>query len=157
MAWSTHVPDLKRRPGEKWSPVTAGLVRRAFQPAYLSVTFKREGWEPLGFKQNDRVVVMVGTGEHQGRIRLNKSPVGPCELLPRKIGRSTAGQVLLTANLGRMAGLPDRAEKAVGVEFTKLDEGYVEIVLPDWPASSEVSEVRDMSHKAVRSRLGAPR
>jgi len=83
----------------------------------------------LGWSSGDKLEVLIGTGEHHGIMRVRKNnSVGEAEIVGRKAMKGDYFQI----SLGHQPMFVDRAEVARWCQFEKIEDGYVEIILPKW-------------------------
>lgn len=122
MAWET----LVKRGGRGGPALTGFTVRLAAKQ--VTIAIGRDVAAAAGLSTETRLVVLVGTGEHAGRLRLSKAATGRRLFLPK--GR--VGTMLL--KFARWPAITAEKAAAAAVEH-KLDadgEGALEITLPGW-------------------------
>ncbi len=83
----------------------------------------------FGWADGDKLEVLLGTDEHHGIIRMRKNnSVGDAVVTYRKALHG--GYVSIA--LGHQEMFIDRVEPAKWCQFERIDDGYVEIILPTW-------------------------
>lgn len=83
----------------------------------------------LGWSGGDKLEVLIGNGEHHGILRMRKNnSVGDAEVVHRKASKGDYFQIAL----GHQAMFVDKTQSPAWCQFEKVEDGFVEIVLPRW-------------------------
>lgn len=83
----------------------------------------------FGWSDGDKLEVLIGTDEHHGIIRLRKNnSAGDAVVAFRKALKGSYAQV----SLGNQPMFVDRAESGRWCQFEKIEDDYLEIILPRW-------------------------
>lgn len=120
---------VEKTSGPAHTGVGAGLAKVRGAPAKLQITLRRQVVETMGFKTTDRFVVLLGTDEHHGLIRIRKDKNGHIRLKERNGARES---IWWQFNLGHRGEFVDRSEKARPCQWEKIDLTTIEVVLPAW-------------------------
>lgn len=135
MAWNKFV--VTTRDALIGTGIKVTLSKRGDKPARLIMTFTQERAKAFGWCGGDKLEVMMGDGEHQGRVRLrkNNSAAGSAELEEKA---TAVGNKLpyFKVNFGVVPSLADRSEAARWAECELVDAGWVEIILPSWAVAA---------------------
>ncbi len=108
--------------------VTLAKVRGA--QAKMKFTVNETVAKSFGWSGGDKLEVLIGNGPDHGllRLRKNNSLSDAAEVVHRKANKGDYFQV----SLGHQPMFVDRVEAARWCQFEKVEDGYVEIVLPRW-------------------------
>ena len=109
--------------------VAASLSKMRKAPALLRFSFKPAVFDELGFAEGDRFVVLLGTGEDFGIVRLQKNKAGKAKAVRREVAR---GAYYFSISLRHRHEFVDRTEKSSDCQWEKIDLTTIEIVLPAW-------------------------
>lgn len=109
--------------------VSAGLAKMRNAPALLRFSIRPGVFAEMGFADGDRFVVMLGTGEDFGIVRLQKNKAGNVKAKRRETGH---GGHYFSISLRHRPEFVDRIEKARECQWEKVDLTTIEIVLPAW-------------------------
>ncbi len=114
----------------------------------LTVTFRPEllGPESAWLAGKPKVKVLVGGGEHQGQIRVERNS-GGAHMLHVSGGRHVQSLVRPCLVLRGLSWIPAQRHPATAVDHD-AGEGWVEITLPTWcatpPVGIQVSAIADV-------------
>lgn len=109
--------------------IKVSLAKVRGNTAKMKFSFSETVAKTLGWGKGDKLEVLIGNGEHHGIIRLRKNnSVGDGELIHRKAIKGDYFQMAL----GHQPMFVDRTEASKWCNFEKIEDGYVEIVLPRW-------------------------
>lgn len=142
MSWQ----ELRRSRGGRGAP---NGVRVSFRK-HFQISLGKDLCAEIGLKARDKVSLLLGAGEHAGRLRIIKDPDG-------QYAASALSQNSETLKIQRN-GLPGmRAEPHKGtiVEFART-EGGIEIKLPAWALPS-ASATRPLPPPAAKPAPQPPR
>jgi hypothetical protein len=152
MSFSTYKvitpADLARGTGLAASLQKTG---RGKTQAKLVLTCRPDVAAELGWAAEEMLEVAIGEDEHHGLLRLRPSAEGTARISHRTAGdgRSKRGGPFFMVNLGHVPLFVDRAETKRWVAFDRVDDGWVEIVLPAW------ADATGPKARADRARLSA--
>lgn len=128
MAWERPVLQIKS--ASVGTGVKVGLKRMRDAPAKMSVMLSGAAVQAIGWANDDGIEVMVGTAEHHGLVRLRKNnSVAQTRAMARKLAR---GSTYVLVPLGHLPMFVNRTESARWCQWEKVEDGWVEIVLPKW-------------------------
>lgn len=117
------------KPATVGTGVKVSLAKVRGNTAKMKFSFSEQVAKALGWEKGDKIEVLIGNGEHHGIIRLRKNnSVGDAELIHRKANKGDYYQLAL----GNQPMFIDRTEQSRWCQFEKVEDGYVEIVLPRW-------------------------
>lgn len=126
MAWETA--HIEIRPASVGTGIKATLWKRR-APARLRLSVSKAIGDDLGWKSQDMLEVLLGTGEHHGRLRLRKNnSIGKARVEFKQLRNGSYFSVLL----GHFHQFVDRSELAAWCVWEKTQEGWIEITLPRW-------------------------
>lgn len=109
--------------------IKVSLAKFRGNTAKMKFSITKAAAKDLGWSTGDKLEVLIGTGEHHGIIRVRKNnSVGEAEIVSRKAMKGDYFQI----SLGHQQMFVDRAEVARWCQFEKIEDGYVEIILPKW-------------------------
>lgn len=109
--------------------VKVGLAKFRNNTAKMKFSFSEPVAKALGWSKGDKLEVLIGNGEHHGIIRFRKNnSTGDAEVIHRKANKGDYFQLAL----GYQAAFVDRTEASRWCQYEKVEDGYVEIVLPRW-------------------------
>lgn len=135
MAWAKAHIEIK--PASVGTGVKASLKRTNKSAARLSLTISSATGEGLGWSGGDKIEVMIGEGEHHGLIRLRKNnSAGQAELAYREMARGA----WFSLRLGHQPAFVDRSESAAWCQWEKVEDGWIEVVLPTWADETAPSQ-----------------
>jgi hypothetical protein len=109
----------------------ASLKKVKSAPAQLTLSIRPAVVKQLGWADKNRIAVLLGEGDQRGLIRLAHSGDGSAVLSRREAGKGTRSEYYII-NLGHVPVFPDRSEAKRWVKFERLEDGWVEVVLPRW-------------------------
>ncbi len=132
------VTPAKERTGASAVLVKAGRSKKAG----LRITLKPETAEACGFTDRDRFVLLLGTGDDHGVIRLRKDAKGAATLKERTAGH---GSTYYQINLGHRPEFVNRSEKARDCNWETISLTEIEIVLPAWADETRPKKAVAMS------------
>lgn len=108
--------------------VKASLFKSKEQ-SVLKITIKQFVGDELGWKDGDKLLVLFGTGDDFGMIRLQRGKeAGTAEVC----AKSTQKGTWFSINLGSFPELPNERQSGLWCQWEKLNDDEVEIVLPSW-------------------------
>jgi hypothetical protein len=102
----------------------------------------------LDWTDGNMLDVMIGEGEHHGLIRVRKNnSVGEAKVERRETAKGSWFQV----QLGCQPAFVDRSEAQRWCQWEKVEDGWIEIVLPKW-----ADETAPTKSKALPSSTSLP-
>ncbi len=84
----------------------------------------------LDWRDGDKIEVLIGEGEHHGLMRVRKNNSAGQAVVAEKA--AVRGGSYLHVALGHQPAFVDRTETALWVRWERVEEGWIEIVLPKW-------------------------
>lgn len=120
---------IEIRPAAVGTGVKVSLMRTRKSAARLTLTLTMATAKNFGWADGDKLEVLIGDGEHHGLLRLRKNnSVGLAVVAHRKTAKGEWASI----KLGHQNAFVDRSEQARWCQWEKVEEGFVEIVLPSW-------------------------
>ena len=120
---------IQIRPATIGTGIKVSLKRTNKSAAMMSFTIGDHVGKSLGWAGDDKIEVLMGDGEHHGLVRLRKNnSIGDAVA----VHRETPKGAWLTVRLGHQPAFVDRSESSSWVQWEKIEDGWVEIVLPKW-------------------------
>lgn len=112
-------------------PATISLTKRgkAKLPS-LHIGFKKELMEKVSFSSDDRISLLIGTGDDAGVARIVADPDGALKLC-----FTGAGGGIVHA--GKTAHFGNEVRERIGCAAEVIDDRTIEIVLPPWATAIE--------------------
>ena len=104
----------------------------------MTITVKTVDAEKWGWKKGDKLAVLLGEDGDHGMIRLKPDAKNG---VVEPSFKQLKGGAFLTIALGHVDRFVDRRETTQGVNAEKLDDGWVEIVLPSWAEDSSPAAI----------------
>lgn len=129
MGFVTFTPAAPTAQGTGMS-VTLQKMRSA--PARLNFSVSVKMAAELGWDDGAPIVVQIGEGEHHGLLRLRRDPAGQVKVQRRVTGNGKVGGPYFRFSLGHLPQFVNRSEPRKWVQWERLEEGWVEVVLPRW-------------------------
>lgn len=141
MAWIKA--QIEIRPASVGTGIKAILRQTKKSAAMLSFTFSEATGKQLGWSDGDGVEIMIGEGEHHGliRVRKNNSAAAQAKLERKETGKGA----WFSLKLGHQPAFVDRSEPGAWCQWEKVEDGWVEIVLPKWADETGPARKRDAS------------
>lgn len=120
---------IEIKPASVGTGVKISLMKTKKSAARLSLILTPVTARNFDWANGDKLEVLIGDGEHHGLLRLRKNnSVGQAVVEQRK----TAKGEWFSIKLGHQDAFVDRSEPARWCQWEKIEDGYVEIVLPTW-------------------------
>jgi len=127
MAWARASIEIK--PASIGTGIKASLMRTKKSPARMTFTVSDSVGKSLGWQSGDKIEIMIGEGEHHGLLRLRKNnSAGQAEAHHREMARGS----WFTLRLGHQPLFIDRSEPASWCQWERVEDGWIEVVLPKW-------------------------
>lgn len=127
--------------------IKVSLAKVRGNTAKMKFSFSEQVAKTLGWSKGDKLEVLIGNGEHHGIIRLRKNnSVGDAELIHRKANKGDYYQIAL----GYQSMFVDRTEPSRWCQFEKIEDGYVEIILPRW--ADETAPAKKLAPTTIMSK-----
>lgn len=145
MAWAKAQIQIK--PASVGTGVKAILRQSKRSAATLSFTFSEAISKQFAWSNTDGVEIMIGEGEHHGLIRVRKNNSAAVAHLDR---RETGKGAWFSLKLGHQPAFVDRSEPAAWCQWEKVEDGWIEIVLPKW--ADETAPNRKPQHPMIAAR-----
>lgn len=130
------MPFVRANVQLKSLPITTGIrvSLRAGRKSAPRLTFfiTSDRAEALGWRESDKVEVLLGEKSDHGLVRMRKADDGQVELTARKAAH---GSTFFQLQLGLQPAFVNRTEKATPCSVEVLedeDAGTIELVLPKW-------------------------
>lgn len=120
---------IQINPASVGTGIKASLRQTKKSAAMLSFVISETVAKQIGWADKDGIEVMIGEGEHHGLIRLRKNKSTAQIEIER---RETAKGGWFSLKLGHQPAFVDRSETALWCQWEKVEEGWIEIVLPKW-------------------------
>lgn len=112
--------------------ISVGLTKMQTAQAKLRIMIHGATFDELGFSLDDRINLLIGTGDDRGRIRLQKNRSTGAVQFSRRVFPGKSGKAGYSLNLGHRPEFVDQNQKAVACAWTRVDPATVEITLPTW-------------------------
>lgn len=127
MAWTKATIEIK--PASVGTGIKVSLKKTNKSSARMTFTISGSTGQQIGWADGDKIEVMIGEGEHHGliRVRKNKS-VGEATLSHREMAKGA----WFTLKIGHQPAFVDRSEASAWCQWEKVEDGWIEIVLPKW-------------------------
>ncbi len=120
---------IQIRPAAIGTGIKCSLKRTNKSSAMMTFTIGDAISRSLDWHDENKLEVMIGDGEHHGLVRMRKNnSVGDATA----VRRETPKGAWITVKLGHQPAFVDRSESACWVQWEKVEDGWVEIVLPKW-------------------------
>lgn len=120
---------IEIKPASVGTGIKAILRQTKNSAATLTFTFTDAVGRQLAFSNTDGVEILIGEGEHHGLIRLRKNNSAAQAHLER---RETGKGAWFSLKLGHQPAFIDRTEAPAWCQWEKVEDGWIEIVLPKW-------------------------
>lgn len=144
MSWERA--QIKIAPASVGTGIKVSLRKRGTGTAKMSITFTGLAMKSLDWSKGDKIETMIGTGEHHGLLRLRQNnSIGEAVVDERDAVRGGKYQSL---KLGEQTAFVDRPEPSQWVQWEKVEDGWLEIVLPKW--ADETGPKRERSAPITR-------
>jgi hypothetical protein len=117
--------------------------------ALLGFTVRPDIARELGWDSEKRLAVLLGDGSDHGLVRFRPDPDGAARLKLREAGDRRCGGAYFAIALGHVAQFVDRREPRRWVRFERLDDGWVEVVLPGWAEETAPARERVAARPTV--------
>lgn len=127
MGFKTAVIEI--RPASVGTGVKVTLRKHRAGAKLEIYVSEKLGAGELNWRPDDRLEVMIGDAEHHGLLRLRKNnSIGQATV----VRRNTMKGGYLAVSLGHQAAFVTRSEAARWCQWEKVEDGWVEVVLPKW-------------------------
>lgn len=128
MAWAKAHIEIK--PASVGTGIKVSLKKVRSGSAKMSVSITGQTIKEIGWADGDGIEVLLGEGEHHGLMRLRKN--ASTAQVHVKERSAVRGGSFLQLSLGHQPAFVDRSEAAAWCQWEKVDEGWIEVVLPKW-------------------------
>lgn len=109
--------------------IKASIRKGKSTGAKMSLGITTATAKELDWTDGNMLEVMIGEGEHHGLIRVRKNnSVGEAKVERRETAKGSWFQV----QLGCQPAFVDRSEAQRWCQWEKVEDGWIEIVLPKW-------------------------
>lgn len=120
---------IEIKPASVGTGLKVTLSKFKASAAKMKFSFSDAVAKSLGLADGDKIDVLIGSGEHHGLVRIRKNAsVGEAVLTHRKALKGG----YFSLDLGHQPAFVNRSEAGRWCQFEKVEEGFVEIVLPRW-------------------------
>jgi hypothetical protein len=127
MSWAKA--HIEIRSASVGTGIKVSMKRTNKSSARMTFTISDATGKSFGWAGGDKVEVMLGEGEHHGLLRLRKNnSAGQAELSHREMAKGA----WFTLKLGHQHSFVDRSEPALWCQWEKVEDSWIEIVLPKW-------------------------
>lgn len=107
--------------------------------AAMSFTINATIAKQANIGDGDGIDVMLGEGEHHGLVRLRKNN----SVANTKAEERTTGKgAFFLIKLGHQPAFVDRSEPSAWCKWEKVEDGWLEIVLPKWADETAPNKVK---------------
>jgi len=109
--------------------IKVSLRKGKVSGAKMSIGVSTATAKQLDWADGNKLEVLIGDGEHHGLLRLRKNNSAGQATVEK---RETAKGAWFQVQLGNQPAFVDRAEPARWCQWEKVEDGWVEVVLPRW-------------------------
>lgn len=121
---------IEIRPASVGTGIKASLKQLRSGPAKLTISIGGTAIKELAWSKGDKIEVLIGDGPDHGMLRFRKNnSAGQVECNERQFAR---GVTFLCLSLGHQDAFVNRSEASAWCQWEKLEDGYIEVVLPKW-------------------------
>lgn len=131
--------------------IKCSLKRTNKSAARMSFVLSAAVAKELDWSNEAKLEVLIGEGEHHGLIRLRKNNSAGEAAVEQ---RATAKGEWFNIRLGHQPSFVDRSEAAAWCQWEKVEDGWIEIVLPRW--ADETAPNRKQAASPVPNRVPQP-
>lgn len=120
---------IQVKPASSGTGIKVSLKRTNKSAARMTFTVGEATAKQIGWADKDGIEILIGDGEHHGLIRFRKNKSAAQVDLERRETGKGAWYVL---KLGEQPAFVDRSEAPRWCQWEKVEDGWIEIVLPKW-------------------------
>lgn len=158
MSWAKAKIEIK--PASVGTGIKVALRKAKRGGAKMRITVTGSAVGETGWADGDGIEVLIGEGEHHGLVRLRKNKSAAQTKVEAKKSPLGNKATYLTIPLGHQEAFVDRSESACWCQWEKVEDGWIEVVLPKWadetaprsrtqpqPAPSTAQGVKPPAHR----------
>lgn len=120
---------IEFKPASIGTGIKCSLRKGTKTAATISFSLNAAVAKAANIGDGDGIEVMIGEGEHHGLIRMRKNNSSADT---KADGRTTGKGAFFLIKLGHQPAFVDRSEPSAWCQWEKVEDGWIEIVLPKW-------------------------